>query len=788
MPKSRRPGRNRIRAASGKSHSMSDPATGVIANGNGPAKTYRHKGKTRPNIPPAAIAAEGRVPAVPKLHYTYSPRLDPVLRFDTTGASDKLPHLLEKAKREPLTDAEAHLLGEALRRHDPWLEWAGKREANGFTVDPVALHIHERVSTQAILRIAAREDVTRDLFADPQFDYHEAVQFYRHEMDWSNRLILGDSLQVMASLAQREDLAGKVQMIYVDPPYGIQFKSNFQPEITKRKVGEKESDLTREPEMVKAYRDTWTLGLHSYLSYLRERFSLCRNLLADSGSIFVQISSDNVHSVRSLLDEVFGAKNFLAQIGFQKTGGLVSTGIVRTMDYLLWFAKDASLAKIHQVFLPRQGGDKSLERYDLVYEQNGALRPISPQEQAGAKIAGERSQLTSLESDNPTFPFEFEGHTWTQKWKTNIAGLQRLQKAGRIVQTKSVLRYLRHVDDFPIIPITDRWDSMQIGTGLIYVVQTSPRVIERCILLSTQPGDLVLDPTCGSATTAFVAEQWGRRWITIDTSRVAIALARQRLLTAQFEYYEIKDVAKGVDGGLKYKTEPHVQLKSIAQNANLDPIFAKHEPALEKALAACNAAIAKVPSELKGKLATKLIFKEKSEGKRAVTDADRRRWLLPPDNRHQGTKLTVDAKFRGWYHWEVPFETDPDWPKSLQDSVAIYRAAWRAKMDEVNACIQINADQEELVDQPEVRGGVVRVSGPFTVEAVQPRSGRRSRTKPRKRAFGWTGSIGSTIAGLRARATRELRSRSICQRRRSTSKAAIIPRASRFHGWSAISG
>ena len=238
---------------------MSDPATGVIANGNGPAKTYRHKGKTRPNIPPAAIAAEGRVPAVPKLHYTYSPRLDPVLRFDTTGASDKLPHLLEKAKREPLTDAEAHLLGEALRRHDPWLEWAGKREANGFTVDPVALHIHERVSTQAILRIAAREDVTRDLFADPQFDYHEAVQFYRHEMDWSNRLILGDSLQVMASLAQREDLAGKVQMIYVDPPYGIQFKSNFQPEITKRKVGEKESDLTREPEMVKAYRDTWTL-------------------------------------------------------------------------------------------------------------------------------------------------------------------------------------------------------------------------------------------------------------------------------------------------------------------------------------------------------------------------------------------------------------------------------------------------------------------------------------------------------------------------------------------------
>jgi adenine-specific DNA-methyltransferase len=294
----------------------------LAPNGNGPAKAYRHKGEKRRNIPPAAIAAEGRVPAAPKLHYSYSPRLNPVLRFDSTGAPDKLPDLLEKAKREPLTEAEARLLAEALRRQEPWLEWAGKREANGFGVDPVALHIHERVSTQAILKIAARKDVTRDLFADPQFDYHQAVQFYRHEMDWSNRLILGDSLQVMASLAQREDLAGKVQMIYVDPPYGIKFSSNFQPQLGQSKVKDREQDLTREPEMVKAYRDTWTLGVHSYLGYLRDRLAMAKELLANSGSIFVQISDENLHRVRCLLDEVFKPENFIAQITFRTTSSL----------------------------------------------------------------------------------------------------------------------------------------------------------------------------------------------------------------------------------------------------------------------------------------------------------------------------------------------------------------------------------------------------------------------------------------------------------------------------------
>lgn len=262
---------------------------------------YRHDA-TRKNTPLAKIAAEGRIPTVPKIQYSYSLHLDPVLRFDATGQTDHLPELLDAARQRLLTDEEVRLLAQALRTHEPWLEWAGKREAKGFAVDPVALHLHERVAAQAILKVAARQDVSRDLFADPQQEYHQAVQFYQHDIDWTNRLILGDSLQVMASLVHREDLAGKVHMIYIDPPYGIKFGSNFQPEVGKRDVKDRESDLIREPEMVKAYRDTWTLGVHSYLAYLRDGLIVARELLADSGSIFVQISDENLHRVRMVMD------------------------------------------------------------------------------------------------------------------------------------------------------------------------------------------------------------------------------------------------------------------------------------------------------------------------------------------------------------------------------------------------------------------------------------------------------------------------------------------------------
>src|SRR5450759_2532675 len=298
---------------------------------------YRFPEATRKNNPPAKIAAEGYVPLIPKAEYLYSPRRPPELRFDPTGRADTLPELLAKATKQKLTDAEAWTLADALRVHEPWLEWAGKRETRSFAVDPVALHIHERVSTQAILKVAAREDVNRSLFADPKQEYNEAVQFYKHDVDWSNRLILGDSLQVMSSLARREDLAGKVQMIYLDPPYGIKFGSNFQPEIGNRDVKDKETDLTREPEMVKAYRDTWSLGVHSYLSYLRDRLILARELLVDSGSIFVQMGDENVHHVRDVLDEVFGRDNFICLITLRKTTSATNLFLPGVSDYLLWY-------------------------------------------------------------------------------------------------------------------------------------------------------------------------------------------------------------------------------------------------------------------------------------------------------------------------------------------------------------------------------------------------------------------------------------------------------------------
>ena len=305
---------------------------------------YRFADAKRKNIPPAKIAAEGTVPLLPKIQYEYSPRLAPVLRFDSTGAPDKLPNLLQQALRRPLTKDEARTIGNALRRQEPWLEWANKREKKSFDVDPVALHIHERVSPQAILRVAARQDVEPSLFADPQQQYHEAVQFYQHEIPWTNRLILGDSLQVMTSLARREDLAGKVQMIYMDPPYGISFRSNFQPEIGKTVVGDQERDLTREAEMVRAYRDTWRLGIHSYLSYLRDRLVVAKELLTDSGSIFVQISDENLHSVRNLLDEVLGKSNFIVMFTFTKKGSQSGDFVPPINEYVIWYARDKEAA------------------------------------------------------------------------------------------------------------------------------------------------------------------------------------------------------------------------------------------------------------------------------------------------------------------------------------------------------------------------------------------------------------------------------------------------------------
>jgi adenine-specific DNA-methyltransferase len=713
---------------------------------------YRHDAK-RKNIPPAGLAAQGRVRETPRMQFAYDPHLPPVLRFDSTGGSDRLPELLEIARTRPLTAEETQLLAEALRHREPWLEWTGKRERKGFEVEPVALHIHERVAAQAILKVAARETVQRDLFADPQLEYREAVQFYQHNVDWANRMILGDSLQVMASLARREDLAGKVQMIYMDPPYGIKFASNFQPEIGKRDVKDKESDLTREPEMVKAYRDTWTLGVHSYLAYLRDRLILCRELLTDTGSIFVQISDENLHRVRSVMDEVFGVENFCSLISFRTTGGQASQLLGSVCDFLLWYAKDHEQVKYHQVFTEKaERGEVGRYRW-LENTDTGLIREFADEDSTNLESLLKQHRL--LVHDNITSqgvtadsssPFVWSNTTFNlpknSHWKTTTVGMVRLASANRLMAIGDTLRFKRYLEDFPVSPIDSVWEDTAIsgfGRKKQYVVETNSKVIERCLLMTTHPGDLVLDPTCGSGTTAYVAEHWGRRWITIDTSRVAMALARQRLLTATFLFYKVKsggafihegpqealinqgatmherptnhpgttkpDPTLSPANGFIYKTVPHITLKSIAQNVALDAIFAKHQPILDEKLAVLNAALKTATPELRRKLAAKLLEKERREGKKAVTDADRRRWQLPKES---------------WQEWEVPFEADEDWTPALKAALTEYRMAWRAKMDEVNAAIAANADQEELVDQPEVAKGVVRVSGPFTVEAVMP--------------------------------------------------------------------
>ncbi|AOS84351.1 hypothetical protein BIU88_09555 [Chlorobaculum limnaeum] len=719
----------------------------------------------RKNIPLAGIEAEGRIQETPRLRYEYNPHLPPVLRSsqDATG-EDRLPELLSEARKRALTDEEARTLADALRQRQPWLEWSGKREKPWFEVEPVALHMHERISTQAILKVLAREDVQRDLFADPQQDYAKAVQFYKHEVDWSNRMILGDSLQVMASLARREDLARKVQMIYIDPPYGIKFSSNFQPQLGQRDVKDKLQDLTREPETVKAYRDTWTLGIHSYLAYLRDRLMMAKELLTDSGSIFVQISDENLHRVRCVMDEVFGEGNFCAIIAFVKTSGVSQKFLPDRFDHLIWFAKDKQQAKYRQIYLDKSIEDGTANNYGWVELPTSLRRGMSRQEKDESVPLPEGSVLYKADNitsqGNPLISFEHFDKHYTQRWKTNLEGLKRLASANRLHVAENSLQYVRYLSDFIAVPVTKLWSDTATGSFTdekIYVVQTGTKTIERCLQMTTDPGDLVLDPTCGSGTTAYVAEQWGRRWITCDTSRVALALAKHRMMTAKFDFYRLRelnaeDVSRNPDGTwiaeldvdghatgrkktFQCRTVPHITLKSIARNTSLDPIFEKHEPLLAEKLAVLNREVATVTPAMKEALAAKLVQKHREEGASAVTDADCRRWLLPDTSRlsivampakkpYKGLTAKQVEKYRSsipqgeWKEWEVPFDTDAEWPQSLRNALTAYREAWRAKMDEVNDCIAANAQMEELVDKPETANGVVRVAGPFTMEGV----------------------------------------------------------------------
>lgn len=687
---------------------------------------YRHDDAKRKNNPPAKIAAEGAVPPLPKIEYSYSPRLSPELRFDPTGEPDKLPELLEEARTRALTDDELKLLAEALRKEEPWLEWAGKREKKSFTVEPVALHIHERVSSQAILRVAARQDAQRDLFADPQQQYHEAVQFYQHDVDWANRLILGDSLQVMTSLAEREDLAGRVQMIYIDPPYGIKFKSNFQPEVDNQDVKDRDQDLTREPEMIKAYRDTWHLGIHSYLTYLRDRLVVARRLLKDTGSIFVQINEENLHRIRQIMDEVFGPENSVVTTVFRKKS---TTSLGQAIhDYILWYAKNRSEITITPIKQPKRFGDDVDSRFKKVQLPDGSMVDVNSLDEVpeGSRYVNDDYPIDSQDISPRSIPITLRGRTvvpganrhWT--FDPEI-GMERLALAERIRPTSGAsARGVIFWDDDNYFPISNLWDDVLGERSPVYVVQTNRKVIERCLLMTTKPGDLVLDPTCGSGSTAYVAEQWGRRWITTDTSRVAIAIARQRLLTASFEHYELKEPAKGISADFRYNKAPTVSLKSIAQNSNLDPIFERHEPILKARLQSCNNALSKVPEGVRRTLAAKLAAKQKEQGKKSITDADRRRWILPPKNRDPKINYAVSIDYDGWYEWEVPFDVDPDWPSELQQAVLAYRQAWCEKMKEVTASTKANAEPEDLIDDPVRIPGITRVSGPFTVEAVQP--------------------------------------------------------------------
>ena len=370
------------------------------------ALDYQYPNAKRKNIPPAGLASQGTIRKEKKHIYAYNPHLPPVLRFDASGQADVLPELLQRATERALTSEEAKQLADALRNQQPWLEWSGKREEQDCVVDPVALHIHERISTQAILKVAERQDIQRSLFADPQQDLRDALRFYEHDVDWSNRMILGDSLAVMASLSRREALAGKVQMIYMDPPYGIKYASNFQSEVGKRDVKDKDQDLTREPEMIKAYRDTWTLGVHSYLAYLRDRLYAAKELLADTGSIFVQISDENLHRVRETLDEVFGYENFMAQISFTKTSGFSTSAIASVADYILWFAKSRDSVKYRQIHRLKSAGEQGATKARPLADVSAELALV-----CGPTSLGMSDQLTSQGSSGTNQSLDEYGRT-----------------------------------------------------------------------------------------------------------------------------------------------------------------------------------------------------------------------------------------------------------------------------------------------------------------------------------------------------------------------------------------
>ena len=598
---------------------------------------------------------------------------------------------------------------------DPQLVWRGKDEQDwsDLVVHAPPLYIQEKVHPKALIDDLLREtrereheagQTTADLFADfngiPKGV--DKTEFYQHDQNWSNRMILGDSLQVMASLAEREGLRGRVQCIYFDPPYGIKFNSNFQWSTTSRTVTDGKTDhITREPEQVKAFRDTWRDGIHSYLTYLRDRLTVARDLLTDSGSIFVQIGDENVHRVRAVMDEVFGDENSVSTVSYKSAVGMGSEHLDNVTTYILFYAKDVEQLKYRPLFKPLVVGETGATRYLIVQDDRGAEKRLSAEDSAAGVARGEinpffKQGLTSRTGGETTrFPVEFAGQTYRPTaggWRTGQLGMSKVIKAGRITIEGSRLAYRRCFRDFSCASFDNIWDDISGGIKSrsdpkIYVVQTSTSVIERCIQMTTDPGDLVLDPTCGSGTTATVAEQWGRRWITVDTSRVALALARARIMGARYPFYLLADSREGqlkeaevtraapssqpVQGNIRhgfvYERVPHITLKSIANNAEIDVIWDQWQAKLEPLRETLNASLEKT-----------------------------------------------------WAEWEIPREADAKWPGAAKKLHADWWQARIARQQEIDKSIAAKAEFEYLYDKPYADNKKVRVAGPFTVESLSP--------------------------------------------------------------------
>lgn len=480
----------------------------------------------------------------------------------------------------PDTDKEAGKRAYAFDPHlDPQLQWAGKAERTSFEVPIVSLHVHERIDPHAIVEAVKRRNGNGpqlSLFAQPDENppIRDAIEFYQHKHNWTNRLIAGDSLLIMNSLIEKEGLGGQFQMVFIDPPYGIKYKSNFQPFVNKRNVAEsdKDDDLTQEPEMLKAFRDTWELGIHSYISYLRDRLLVAKDMLHESGSIFVQISDENLHLVRNLLDEIFGPDNFIALIAFKKKKMPLGETFIFTMcDYLVWYGKNKKETKFHRLFVDRDVGPGT--DFSYVELEDGECLTVTEcvkrhgEVSANAKYFQSMDMRSSGRTEGCVFEYEFEGRMFFpsggKSWKTNEAGMRRLDSLNRLFAPGDSLRYKYYFDDYPVMELSHMWMDTQGATKMTYVVQTSEKVVQRCLLMTTDPGDLVFDPTCGAGTTALMAEHWGRRWITCDTSRVALTLAKQRFMCAVYPYYQLAHPEEGVQSGFQYKTAAHTTLGSL---------------------------------------------------------------------------------------------------------------------------------------------------------------------------------------------------------------------------------